>query len=254
MGFSEIPCTDPEKFRVRVVGIVTALRVEARCLTPLRLPFNESVSLGDNAAIWLCGMGAKAAREAAVGLRADGATALMSFGVAGALDPGLRPGDLVLPESIHAGHLLPVDLDWRTRLQQQLSTHLNIAGGILAASSQVLTSAVAKRELAEATGACAVDMESGAVAEVAASAGVPFLAVRVITDPAEYSPPAALLAAVHPDGGVDLVRLLALLLRSAVTLSTLLRLAAEMRAARSTLSTVVRYGGTELGVAPARDF
>ena len=86
-----------------MIGIVTALRVEARCVTPLRLPFNQMIGLGESAAIWLCGMGEEAAREAAEGLMAGGATSLMSLGLAGALDSRLRPGDLVLPESIYAG-------------------------------------------------------------------------------------------------------------------------------------------------------
>ena len=247
MGLGKISRADSEDFRVRVVGIVTAMRVEARCFTSLNLPFNARVSLGEGAAIWLSGMGEKAAREAAEGLQASGATTLVSFGLAGALDSSLRPGDLVLPESIHAGYILPVDLDWRNRLRQRLPAHLSVASGILAASPGVLTSAGAKRELAEATGACAVDMESGAVAEVAARAGVPFLAVRVIADPLEFSPPPSLLHAVRPDGSADPARLLALLLRRSVTLGTLLRLAAQLRAARSTLLTVVRHAGTELG-------
>lgn len=226
------------------------MRVEARCITSLRLPFNGSTSLGESAAIWLCGMGEEAAWGAAEGLRAGGATALMSFGLAGALDSCLRPGSLVLPEAIYTDHPLPVDLAWRGRLRHLLPAHLRIADGMLATSKHVLTSANAKRELFHATGACAVDMESGAVAEVAAHAGLPFLAVRVISDPAEFSPPSLLLNAVRPDGSADLARLLPLLLRRSVTFGTLLRLAVDSRAACSTLATVVRYAGTEMGIAP----
>jgi adenosylhomocysteine nucleosidase len=230
-----------------MVGIVTAMRVEASCLTRADLPFNEMASLGERAAIWLSGMGEKAAREAAEGLQHGGCTTLVSFGLAGALDSSLRPGDLVLPDSIHAGHQLSVDLDWRNRLRQQLPAHMKITSGILAASPNVLTSADAKRELAEATGACAVDMESGAVAQVAARAGIPFLAVRVIADPLDFSPPPLLLSAVRPDGSADPVRLMALILRRSVTLGTLLRLGSQLRTARATLLTVVRHAGTELG-------
>lgn len=233
---------------MRAIGIVTAMRMEARCVTPLRLPFNQKISLGKSAAIWLCGMGEDAAREAAEGLTAGGATALMSFGLAGALDSGLRPGDLVLPESIHAGCSLQVDSGWRARLQRLLPAHLRIAGGVLAASKHVLTSAIAKRELAQVTGARAVDMESGAVAETAALAGLPFLAVRAISDPADFSPPSILLDAVRPDGSADLARLLPLLLRRVVTLATLRRLAAGSHAACSTLSTVTRYADREMGM------
>jgi adenosylhomocysteine nucleosidase len=234
---------------LNMIGIVTALRAEARCVTPLRLPFNKMTHLGENAAIWLCGMGEEAAREAAEGLRAGGATSLMSWGLAGALDSRLRPGDLILPESIYAGRPLQIDLNWRARLSMLLPDSFSVTGGILAASKQVLTSASAKNDLAQATGACAVDMESGAVAEAAARAGIPLLVVRAISDPAEFSPPSILLGAVRPDGSADLRRLLPLLLRRSVPLATLLRLAVDSRAAFSTLSAVVRYAGAEMGVA-----
>jgi adenosylhomocysteine nucleosidase len=228
------------------------MRVEARCITQRRLPFNKPITLGENGAIWLSGMGTDAARRAAEGLKTSGATALMSFGFAGALESSLNPGDLVLPEFIHTGHLLQVDLGWRDSLRQRLPGHLSIAGGILAASAYVLTSGTAKRELALVTGACAVDMESGAIAEAAAHAGIPFLAIRAISDPVEFSPPPVLLGAVRPDGTADLMRLLPLLLRGALTVGTLLRLATDSRAACSTLSRVARLAGMEMGIAARR--
>jgi adenosylhomocysteine nucleosidase len=249
MGPGQIPIIEPKNFFVRRVGIVTAMRMEARCITRGRLPFNQKISLGQSGSIWLCGMGEEAARQAAKGLKKGGATALMSFGFAGALDSSLRPGDLVLPETVHAGYSMPVDLGWRSRLRQMLPASLSVSGGTLVASKQVLSSASAKLQLARVTGARAVDMESGAVAETAVDAGLPFLAVRVISDAVEFSPPPALLAAIRPDGSADLVRLLPLLVRGSVTLPTLLRLAVESRAACSTLSAVARYANAELGIA-----
>ena len=77
-------------------------------------------------------MGEEAARQAAAGLKAGGAVALMSFGFAGALDSSLRPGDLVLPETVHAGYPMSVDLGWRSRLRQMLPASLNVSGGALA--------------------------------------------------------------------------------------------------------------------------
>jgi adenosylhomocysteine nucleosidase len=237
---------------VRGVGIITAMRVEARCITQRRLPFNKPITLGDNAVIQLSGWGADAARKAAEELKTSGATALVSFGFAGALEPRLIPGDLVLPEFIHAGRLLAVDLGWRDSFRQRLPAHLSITGGVLAASAHVLTSGAAKRDFALATGACAVDMESGAIAEAAAHASIPFLAIRAISDPVDFSPPPVLIGAVRPDGSADLMRLLPLLLRRALTLGTLLRLATGSRAACSTLSLVARFGGMEMGIASRR--
>ena len=134
-------------------------------------------------------------------------------------------------------------------MRQSLPASLNISEGVLAASNAVLSTAKAKLELGRSAGACAVDMESGAVAEAAARAGIPFLAVRVISDAVEFSPPAVLLNAVRPDGSADLSRLLPLLLRGVVTLPVLLRLAKESRAACSTLSAVARHAEAELGIA-----
>jgi hopanoid-associated phosphorylase len=246
MGIDPISCIEPEASCV-TVGIIVAMRVEARCITSLRLSFDQRTDLGNGTVVWLCGVGAEAAGAAATGLRIAGATALMSFGFAGALHSSLNPGALMLPESIHTGScLLPVDLNWRARLQRCLPGHLNVSGGILAASSKMLTSTSAKRDLAESTGANAVDMESGAIAEIATNAGLPFMAIRAISDPLDFSPPKVLLEAVRPDGSPHPVRLLGLLLKRSLTLGTLLRLASDAGAARSTLSTVVRYADAEI--------
>ncbi len=232
------------------VGIVTALRSEANCVTSLRLPYNKMVSVGDDSSVWFCGIGGDAARTAATGLHAGGVHALVSFGIAGALDSSLKPGDLVLPESIHAEQIQPVTLAWRSRLQQLLPSHLKIVGGTLASSPVTLTSEKVKRELATATGACAVDMESGAIADVAANAGIPFIAIRAIIDPVEFSPPIAMLSAIYPDGSVNSMRLLALILKRSVSLSELIHLAKGMHAARNTLSTVIQSAGIGLGHEP----
>lgn len=232
-----------------MVGVITAIRAEASCIVSRKLPFNQMMYLSDDAAIWVCGMGDSAARQAAEGLLGSGVTALVSFGVAGALDAGLRSGNLVLPESIHVnGATLSVTEGWRDQLKQLLPTSLTVVGGTLTASKEVVSTETAKRELANVTGACAVDMESGAIAEVAANAGIPFIAVRAITDPIEFSPPAALLSAVYPDGSVNVVRLMSLILQRSVGVGTLMRLGRGMRAATDTLSTVVRHSdGNDLG-------
>ncbi|SFE30404.1 phosphorylase [Nitrosomonas sp. Nm166] len=230
-----------------ITGLVTALRAEASCVSPAAyIPFNQVTRIEDHTVLWLSGMGAQAARTAAEGLQQHGAAALVSFGVAGALNSNLKPGDLILPDAIHTGEQLPVDMAWRNRLQNSLPADINVVNSLLAHSAVPLTSEKAKFDLAQATGAWAVDMESGAVAAVAAAAGIPFIAVRAIIDPVQFSPPQALLDAIYPDGRVNPVRLVILLLKRSVHLSTLLHMAAGMRAARRTLSRVIQSVGTGL--------
>ena len=232
---------------MNIVGIVVAMRIEARCLTNRNLPIGEIINLGNNSKICLCGMGGNAARKAAIKLQEEGATSLISFGVSGALDSKLRPGDLVLPQSVYNERLLPVSLAWRDRVQKCLPSNLRVIGGKLATSKKVLTSLNEKCDFAKITGASAVDLESGAIAEVAEDSDIPFLAIRVISDPIEFSPPLALLDAVNPDGSANLGQIISLLLQRSVTLSTLLRLGRDVRTARATLATVALHAGVELG-------
>lgn len=245
MGAGTLPCVD-QNSRCVPIGLITALRAEASCVSSAHVPFNAIMPIDDLAVLWLSGMGAQAARTAAEELHRHGVTALVSFGVAGALSPDLKPGDLVLPDAIHAGAQLPVDVAWRDRLQNLLPADITVQNGILANSDVPLTGTKAKLDLAQATGACAVDMESAAIAAVAAAVGIPFIAVRAIIDPLQFSPPEALLGAVHPDGGVNPIRLTALILKRSVHLTTLVQMGIGMRAARKTLSCVIQLAGPGL--------
>lgn len=237
-----------------VVGIVCAMKSEASCIMKLRFPLYKLARPGENTRLYVCGVGTNMASEAAVLLQRHGADALASFGVAAALDSSLHPGDLVLPEKILIKDKIGVEgeetrlvnQEWRNRVQRQLSSQLTIVEGTLVTSHIPLTSRKAKLDLGKTTGACAMDMESGDVAEVAAKAGIPFIAIRAIIDPVDFSPTEALLSVVNPDGSVQIMRLITLLLNRSVAIKTLFHLAMAMQAARKTLSTVVQTIGMGL--------
>ena len=97
------------------------------------------------------------------------------------------------------------------------------------------------------TGAAAVDMESLAVAEVAAAHGLPFLAVRVIVDTAGDALPAAVLAATR-SGRVHIGRLIGALALAPAQIPGLLRLAQRYRAASRSLAALARVGPQAPGV------
>jgi adenosylhomocysteine nucleosidase len=135
---------------------------------------------------------------AAAGLIGDGATALVSFGLAGGLDPALRPGTVIVPSVVLSdGERLAVDGGLAARFG-------GVTGQVILAGSRVVASAAEKQGLFAATGAQAVDLESGAVARVALAYGLPFVVVRAICDPAERDLPAAALVALDPDGAIGL--------------------------------------------------
>jgi nucleoside phosphorylase len=78
-----------------------------------------------------------------------------------------------------------------------------------------------KAALRSETGAAAVDMESHIAADYAARAGLPFAALRVISDPADRALPALATAAIKPNGNIDLRRVLSGLARNPTALRAL---------------------------------
>ena len=173
--------------------MVVGYRGEARCLTypDLRV---------------LCsGADAAGARTAAQRLADDGVKGLVSFGLAGGLDAGLAPGDLLLPQAVVLpdGGRIGADAAWRERLAATLErAGLRAHDAPVAGSEVVVASGAAKRALAARTGAVAVDMESHGVAKVAARARLPFLIVRAVADRSDQAVPHAARAAIDARGDI----------------------------------------------------
>ncbi|MEO8327578.1 MAG: hypothetical protein ABI618_17130, partial [Nitrospirota bacterium] len=73
--------------------------------------------------------------------------------------------------------------DWvKASLGIQLIDGYPLQSGRFVTMDRVLTQASQKRIVGERTGAVAVDMESGAIGQVATQYGIPFLIVRAISD------------------------------------------------------------------------
>lgn len=169
------------------------------------------------------------AADAAYQLVEQGVNALVSFGFAGGLDPALRPGALIIPSAILSeGHSYAAEPTLADRFG-------GLTGHRLVADSLAATDAVAKRRLHAATGAHAIDLESGSVARVALAHSLPFVVVRAISDAADRDLPPAALLAVDKRGRIDLIRVLGSLLRQPKQLPALLALASDAAAARRSL-------------------
>ena len=131
---------------------------------------------------------------------------VISFGVAGGLDPTLKSGDVVVATEVMAG-----DARWLAGLALNEDLIASVAMGRrrvvrggLAGVEQVIAARAGKAALRSETGAAAVDMESHIAADYAARAGLPFAALRVISDPATRALPALAMNALKPNGDIDL--------------------------------------------------
>ncbi|MES1924620.1 purine phosphorylase [Salinisphaera sp. T31B1] len=220
-------------------GIVAALPGEARALVRLRA--RGTATLADGSVVALSGLGAERAATTARQLVADGADRLISWGSAAALAPALTPGDLLLPRAIVAegGRLYPCDMAMIQALTARLALTLRIQCGPLAEASGVLVNVAAKQVLYERSRAVAADMESAAIARVAAEAGIGFMAIRAVADDARMILPPAAHAAVDDDGALRplaMLRALAGRPRSMhAQLRALKQLAVAFKAAQDTL-------------------
>lgn len=204
-------------FDDHAIGVVVGLTAEARIAR--RLPWRVAVGGGTVS-------GAKAAATDLIGA---GVHALVSFGLAGGLDPALRPGTVIVPPRVVCDHSCYA-------ADPQLMCRLGGATPhVLFAPADLVSCAAAKGRLREATGAAALDLESGVVARAASARRMPFAVLRAICDPAECSLPAAALAALDARGAVAASRVLASLAARPGQLPALLRLAADAIAARRAL-------------------
>jgi adenosylhomocysteine nucleosidase len=175
----------------------------------------------------------------ALELTSAGVEALLSFGLAGALDPKLRPGALVVADQVitDQGPPLPCDPRWTARL-------LSLSGGSkgpVLGQSEAAPEAATKRRLHEEFSALTIDMESHAVAQAAQQAGLPFAVLRAVVDEAGGDLPRTALAAIE-SGEYRPWRSLTALAQHPGELPALLRLALDQRKALSTLGSVVRAG------------
>lgn len=229
-------------------GIVAAMVAEARILAKGSIAAGEWTHLPEGAMLILSGIGPNRARLATQTLLENGATALVSWGFAGGLGPGLSPGSLILPETIIAADqsLYYVDPVWHERLSSQLKKYVDFYKGSLAESTAVLAICAEKAILFHRTGAIAVDMESASIAAIAKEAGVPFMVIRAITDPAEMAIPRCALNSIDEFGRVRLSRLLRRLARRPGELLALVRLGRNYRIARASLATVALHARSNL--------
>lgn len=202
------------------VGTVIVVGLKAEALLARRL--GVPVMIGGGTAA-----GAEVAARRAV---AEGATALVSFGLAGGLDPSLRPGELIVPTTVLCNDASfaadPGLMEWLGGA----TPHRLLADGMLAADAET------KHRLWQATGAATLDLESGAVARVATAHGLPFAVLRVICDPAERDLPPAALAALDASGSIGLARVAGSVAARPGQIPALLRLAADTAAARRALA------------------
>lgn len=174
--------------------------------------------------------------ELAERLLAEGAEGLMSFGIAGGLDPALQSGDLVIGNAVQwDGKTFIADPAWASRL---LAAIPGSRTGSVAAVARIAATPEAKQALYQ-HGASVVDMESGAMALVCAKAGKPFAVLRAVADPAARGIPRSVFLGLAPDGSPRPLAVMGALLRRPWELPGVIRVGLDSAKALAALRRAV---------------
>jgi hopanoid-associated phosphorylase len=209
-----------------MLGIITGMASEARIFGA---PMDQNGALTISA-----GGDADATRAGIARLIAHGADRLVSFGIAGALDPSLKPGDLVIGSAVRTrdSERQPVEQKWLAHL----TTHLAPARiGDVVGSSRIVGLATEKAMLFRDTGALCVDQESHWVADAAHANRIPFVVVRAVADRAGDTLPTAVLNGLDSSGNPRTFAVVLALLGNPLQLSGLIRVAFQTRKALKSL-------------------
>jgi hopanoid-associated phosphorylase len=206
--------------------VVTGMKREAACV------------VGDRIVTLCSGANVAALRLELDRLAEAPFSAVISFGLAGALDYSLRPGDLVVADLVVSGEARH---ETHGRLSDALAEGVAAKGckalpGAIVGVDRPAMNAAAKASLRQTAGAAAVDMESHVAAEFARARRIPFATLRAISDPAGRALPPLAAKALTPQGDIDGALVAREVLRAPGQIGGLILAGLDSRAAFGSLS------------------
>lgn len=163
----------------------------------------------------------------------QGAETLMSFGIAGGLSRKLAVGSLIVADEV-------VTEDAVYPAISAAAAAAKAKKGRIFGGSKIAATPAEKRELRVKYDAVAVDNESGPVARVAFEAGIPFIAIRAISDGAKDGLPPAALIPLLLSGRPDLPAVLLSVLKNPLQIPGLIKIARNTRTAMKSLKRACR--------------
>ena len=198
-----------------MIGLITAMPCEAAFFENI-MTDKRSVKLGTSTftrgkigstevVLSVCGVGKVFAGVCANTMIVDlGCTHIVNIGVAGSLDKNIGIGDIVSakasvqhdmdtsaagdPVGLISGINvieLPCDEAFHEKFAQYLSANGKaLKTGIIATGDQFINDRARKKEIVSRFGACAVEMEGGAIGQICYANSVPYNLIRMMSDSA----------------------------------------------------------------------
>ncbi|MDH3695164.1 MAG: hypothetical protein OER96_11410 [Gammaproteobacteria bacterium] len=220
-----------------LLGVVAATSIEGQI-------FTKAIPRQERYILCISGVGADNARHAANELIRKGASRLLSFGFAGALDPECNAGTIVIPNTVitQGNKSFNLTSEWRDAITSRSRDSINFKTGVLLETRTIAMNPKEKQQLLNSYSADYVDMESGALAAVALQAEIPYLVLRAISDEASDTLPGFVNHFAQP--GYDWKNIPIHVLKHPSNLRYLPKLVHNFRLARNNLTRVIRLTGS----------
>ena len=180
----------------------------------------------------LTGIGPRAAAAASAVVFRDRPDLCISSGLAGGLSGALRVADVVAPERVRGPDGCAIDAD--PSLLALAARCGAKAINTLHSSPMVIATSDEKRRMSVV--ADAVDMESATILTESRKRGVPAIAIRAISDPADRDLPIDFNRVLTDDGRLSVIRVIGALARRPDAVPGLVRLGVGGRRAATALS------------------
>jgi nucleoside phosphorylase len=218
------------------IGFITGIKKEAIILQKMPLYTNSNI-------IWMENK-KENAYTLAKALVKNGCNILISFGYAGALDPQLSAGDLVIPKSVidAKNNIFRTDRELHEKISGHFSNKIKLSSGRLFGSETIIWDAEEKKRVLKRYNTETVDMESLGVAQAAIENKCSFLIVRAISDTAKQNLPKHTLKSFNLNNSIKISSILIDLAKNPNEIPSLLELVQNIQKAHKCLQNVAKLG------------
>ena len=187
----------------------TAVRTGAvshkRILYVVGMEDEQRIASGDDAIVVVSGANRAHLERELAKVDASQVSAVLSFGVAGALRPWLRPGAIVVADGVvdEHGKKFAVDRELTSAALLRLAK-LPVHRATFLGMDSIIIEPAGRARVRSELHAGVVDMESHIAAQWAAAHHLPFAVVRTISDASTLAVPDAMLHSINADGTINI--------------------------------------------------
>lgn len=219
-----------------MIGIIIPLLQEASVFKQKNIATKVPVKISDNLLLFVSGIGVNNATNAVEQL-APKVSHLISWGTAAGLSRDLEPGGLLLPDLVldKNGTEYITDSIFKNQILKLLPNNLSYEFGLLCESTNILKDAKEKKAFGKKFNAMGCDMESATIAKLAKQRGIPFNAIRVISDDYKTSIPKSVFSSINEDGDFNIRKFFLQLIRRPKDIIQIIHLGKNFRQAKKTM-------------------